>query len=171
MKVRVLTVLVGLVVVLAVSGTAAAGGIIASCDQNGNSKDKFYPGEGVYIGGSFISDPDSDGVGDIYVVKNKVWNDGDNITDVVLTKTNVPITDVDGQIYFLANVGDNPGDIPYPGEYDVIYDLNRNGKYDDGEDPIDNSLCAGLETVPEFTTIAIPAALALLVGLFVLRRR
>ena len=163
--------LVGLVVVLAVSGTAAAGGSISSCDQNGNSKDTFNPGEGVYITGSCIVDLDNDGVGDIYVVKNKVWSNGDTITDVVLKKTDVPINSVNGKAYFLANVGNNPGEIPYPGEYDVIYDLDKDGTYDAGEDPIDSVVCAGFETIPEFTTIAIPAALALLAGLFVLRRR
>ena len=101
----------------------------------------------------------------IYVVANKdVWNDGTSLADVsggYETKT----TESDGSIattkIWNATLTE--------GEYDIVVDTNRNGKWNTGE-PIDNEVDVGFTAVPEFTTIAIPVATIL--GLvFLMSRR
>lgn len=42
--------------------------------------------------------------------------------------------------------------------YDIIIDVNKNGKYDVGTDALDANITVGFEAIPEFSSIAIPVA-------------
>lgn len=147
-------------------GVVSAGNIWASDDKR-NDKYTFNPDEAVYLAGEVST------YGDVYVVYNASWNDGDKIADagVVLQISNVDPNQVNyPNVLFLAYVN-NSGGIPYPGKYDIVYDSNRDGYYNQSGDYVDYVACSGFETIPEFTTIALPAAIAMLGAMFYLRRR
>lgn len=139
-------------------------------------KNVFRPGEKVYVKGFNIEDDEK---GDIYVFYDQTWKDKDKLV--------YPHHDCLAEIYDVkAQAGDFVGSpielgivkndvppfgyFPYPAKYDIVYDRNQNNTYDVDVDLIDKVSCTGFETIPEFTTIAIPVA-AILGLLFLFSRR
>lgn len=121
------------------------GPTIESCDSSGARKDLFNLQETVYANGSGYS-PSS--TYSLYMVNDEVnWNDNMTIPNPIVT---VQVTsDSNGRISPVA-VWSNP---LTPGAYDIIVDVNGNGKYDAGIDALDNNdirVTAGLFVVPEY---------------------
>ena len=88
---------------------------IETCDEDGYYEDKFYPGEYVYVRGSFLS-PSSDIA--IYIV-------ADGGLPVAVAHAT---TEADGTLPVTLL-----WDAPYYGGYDIWVDMNQNGLYDDGD--------------------------------------
>ena len=105
---------------------------------------------------------------DIYIVEDRTWNDGDTIPDRVAGTIDTVTTDEWGNI----PTGTLIWATSVIGKYDIIVDVNGNGKYDECVDALDDMDVnnAGFETIPEFTTIAIPVA-AIIALLFLFSRR
>lgn len=57
------------------------------------------------------------------------------------------------------------------GQYDIVVDINANGKYDEGIDIIDSIETVGFEVIPEFPTIVIPVITILGLVFLTSRRR
>lgn len=143
---------------------ATEGIYVESSDVMGGIRDIFAPGESVYvIGGGYAASTTYN----LYVVENTTWTDG----MVIPARIAGTVTSV---------ITDSSGDIPagtliwassVVGQYDIVVDVNGNSVYDEAVDPLDDMDVndAGFETVPEFTTIAIPVAA--IFGLFVFIRR
>jgi hypothetical protein len=151
-----LTLLVGFCVFAFVRG-AGASGQIGSChfetgDNYGAKKDTFHPGEDVYVNGSGFEPSETF---DIYVVSDKAtWNDGDAIPSRVAGTAAWVSSDSSGKI--LPTVV-WPHDLT-PGKYDIVIDINGNGKYDQGIDCLDDNdiqVTAGFLVIPEYVIGAI----------------
>ena len=177
----IVALLVSVVALTALTGVAAAWGSFDAMDNSGNIKgdlaNPFEPLENVYAGGLVVNDA----AGDIYVTKNVSWADGDPITAaagrspdiVVFTLSPVSSDDInlsDNGPVFVAQVN-NTGGIPYPGAWDILYDVNQDGYYNVSGDYVDYVGCTGFHTVPEFATIAIPAIAVLGLFLFFNKRK
>jgi hypothetical protein len=124
---------------------------INSSDSYGAPKNTFYPSENVYVKGSGY-EPST--TFDIYIVTHKAtWNDGDVIPQPVAgTAATVP-SDSSGEI--LAKVWQAP---LTPGKYDIVIDVDHNGKYNKNIDCLDSNDCqvtAGFYVVPEYVVGAI----------------
>ena len=171
---------------MVMAGTAMAAGIIQSTDSAGNQEiNDFILGQSVYARGSTLVDPDDKA--DIYVVvdgaKPETWEDGEVIDDLtnhsmVLVQTNVARSEVDMTVIgytgpkFLGVVGNNAGEIPAPGSYDIVYDRDQDGYFNASVDCVDYGVCSGFDTeIPEFATIALPALSVLGLFMFFNRRR
>jgi|GEM_PF-4086431 hypothetical protein len=151
---------------------------IFSCDENKDSKHTFGPGENVYVKGYDLPDR----TGTIYIVENVDWTEiptgtaYSSVTTIVVTISNVDDDDLYAtppvEVGTVSN-GDYPctNCIGYPGGYDIIWDDGDGIWEGQNTDPVDYVECNGFETIPEFTTIAIPMAIALLAGLFFFRRQ
>jgi hypothetical protein len=163
-----------LVVALSVSMAAADTGWIRAVDGSGTDMTitPFGPGDIVYGNGNGL-----DGISaDIYVVPNRVWVHGDNMSTIAYTciVTGVAANEVDAAAVpptqkDLGTVGLGSGEIPYPGEYDILYDCNHDGIYDIGDTVNHFDVCKAFTTIPEFTTLAIP--MIALLGLVLYMRR
>lgn len=135
---------------------------IESSNASGNRKDIFKEGDDVYAYGNGY-DPGERYI--LYIVEDRNWTDSTPILPYI-RQENVS-ADADGII--------SPTLI-WPstviGKYDIIVDINGNGSYDEGIDPLDDMDIndAGFETVPEFATIAIPVV-TILGFVFLLYRR
>ncbi len=137
---------------------------VNSSDSLGNKKDTFYVGDEVYVYGSGYT-PNTHY--NISVVNDTTWFDGKPIpVRVSGTATTVTVNETG----FIVNSSLNPASSPaliwsYAeiGKYDIVVDVNGNGTYDAGIDALDDIDVngAGFETIPEFTTIAIPIAIVL----------
>ena len=154
---------------------------IESCDKKKKFCDIFKPDEVVYVKGMKLK---ADEKGDIYVVDDQIWTDGMDIKNI---KQGAPDNycrendeeaqaddDFKNSPIELGKVSNDPGqgNIPYPGKYDIVYDVDQDKKYDSNVDLVDKVTCTGFETIPEFATIAIPVAAILgLVFLFSRRKR
>lgn len=163
-----LVMVIGTLSVIAISGLAAAGeGVLMPCNSTGYKTYVFSPGETVYVRGWGLAEDDNVS---LYVVNATVWTykDGDLITDIVKG----PILSNSREVENIKALGTvAAGDIPYPGEYDIVYDADQNGYYNKSTDLVHYELCVGFRTIPEFTTVAIPVAIALLGAFFFMRRR
>lgn len=131
--------------------------IIESCDINGTKKDIFTLSETVYINGTNFG---ASHTYDVYVVKDlDTWNDGMTIPPRInLTATNIT-TDGSGKIVPTA-LWVSPLS---PGKYDIVVDVNGNGKYDEGVDALDDGdveVTAGLMIVPELWLGTVLASVA-----------
>ena len=171
-----------LVVVMGAGMAAAVTPDIDATDAAGIAKQKFSTGEHVYARGIGLTGSPAD----VYIVvdpAHKIWVNGETIDDptnhsMVLSVTAYPAEIDELNISYvlppklLGTVGNNPGEIPEPGCYDVVYDCNRDGIYNmsDG-DCVDYVECCGFSTVPEFTTIAIPAIALLGLVLYMRRKK
>ena len=106
--------------------------VAKSSDSGGTEQNVYYQGETIYVSGSgFIA---NDWV-DVYVVDDDDWTLGGSIgTDVTGT---VETLQADGS----GNLG--PAAIWPPvlttGNYDIVFDFNRNGDVDDGIDVVDSA--------------------------------
>jgi hypothetical protein len=105
---------------------------IETCDSTGNPKDDFDPGERVYLSGKGLAASTE------YVVSI--------VPDSDIWITGMPIKGIPDVSSRLSS--DEEGAIPpaalwdtiqSDGEYDILLDINGNGLYDGGVDPIDNS--------------------------------
>lgn len=137
---------------------------IESSDAAGNKKDIFLVGDKVNASGCCYGKNKNY---NLYIVEDRVWNDGMAISPSIVDTT--VSTDADG------NISPHPTLI-WPsaeiGKYDIIVDVNGNGKYDNCTDALDDLDVndAGFEVIPEFTTIAMPVV-AILGLLFLFSRR
>ena len=163
-----------LVVALSVSMAAADEGWIRAVDGSGNdmTATPFGPGNMVYANGNGLAGTSAD----IYVVPNRVWVHGEDVSTMAYTLrvTGVAANEVDATVptqKYLGTVGLGSGEIPYPGEYDILYDCNHDGKYDAGDTVNHFDVCKAFTTVPEFTTIAIPMIALLGLVLFMRRKK
>lgn len=136
---------------------------VTSKDITGKQKNTFHPTESVYISGSGY-------VGErsyyLYIIDDTTLSDGMNIPNRVSgTSTNV-ITNALGKIPTGTEAWKGP---LIPGKYDIIIDVNRNGRYDEGIDAIDDDeikVTAGFFVIPEMplgTVTALTSTLAALV--------
>ena len=167
-KAKVVTALALTVVMLVVMTGLAAAQSIQSCDASGTPKDTFGPSDRIYVTGTDLNNASNNGK--IWIVENLDWGsswDQTNLSDYSYHHGGVP--DV-----FVTGIGasggkftpSDPVDIcavtdlsgVYPDYYDIIYDVDGDGLYDYGTDLVDKLGCYGFETIPEFATIAIPAA-------------
>ena len=102
---------------------------------------------------------------DLYIVEDTTWSDGMDIPDRVSgTETSVT-TDANGNIPAGAVAWNGP---LTPGKYDIIIDVNSNGKYDEGIDALDDEdieVTAGFFVIPEYplgTVVGLAMCLAAL---------
>jgi hypothetical protein len=141
---------------------------IESFDITGVQKDVFGVDEAIYIVGSGF------GVNqtyNVYIVYDTAWFDGMNITGIVQTAT--ASSDSSGNIGPTA-VWNKP---LTPGVYDILVDVNGNGKYDAGVDALYSNkvivaAAAGFST-PEylFGTILGLAGFFAALGTFLMYKR
>jgi hypothetical protein len=117
----------------------------------GAQKDTFAPSEDVYITGSGFQP----GTLDIYVVPHReTWKDGDTIPSRITGTATKVTTDASG------NIPPTPvwaHDL-IPGKYDILIDVNSNGRYDKNADCLvsnDVNINAGFFVVPEYVLGAI----------------
>jgi hypothetical protein len=118
---------------------------IQSCDSGGVETNTFNPSETVYVKGSDYAPSTTY---DIYVVSHKAaWNDGDAIPARIVG-TELTITSDASGIVDPTAVWNAP---LQAGMYDIVVDMNGNGKYDANE-PLDSShiVGAGFLVIPEF---------------------
>lgn len=123
---------------------------IQSCDENGSVKDVFNLSETVYVRGDMFPLLRTY---DLYVVNNVTWTDDMTIPARVSgTATNISSSEF----------GDIPitvawSNLTATGAYDIIVDVNGNGKYDQGTDALDDNdiVTAGFMIIPEFSSSVI----------------
>jgi hypothetical protein len=152
--------------VFAVMPAAQANGgtpTVESANISRATKDIFQPDESVYAIGDGYNGNETY---NLYVVVDTTWFDGEDIPSRVLgTATNVT-TNSTGAIAYsnLEGSGTSPALIwasSVVGKYDIVVDVGGDGYYNvstDALDDMDVSNTAGFETIPEFSTIAIPVA-------------
>ena len=97
----------------------------------GVGQDLYRTDETVYATGTgFPTNTDVD----VYIVGDLAWTDGDGIPADVSGFVETVTTTGDGDLG-PANVWPPP---LTPGEYDMVFDVNRNGAYDAGIDVVDD---------------------------------
>jgi parallel beta-helix repeat protein len=141
---------------------------IESCDLAGSWKDIFNPSEAIYVTGKGYSPSTTYNV---YIVNDVVsWVDGMDIPTPFVAST--ASSDHEGDILPTA-VWSPP---LAPGKYDIVVDVNDNGKYDFGIDALDDNdlvLTAGFLVIPEYwmgTILGLAGCFAAL-GIFCTRQR
>jgi parallel beta-helix repeat protein len=153
-----------------VSFTPPTASTIESSDSSRTKKDTFQLGESVYaIGSGYPLVDSTPGTFDLYVVADTTWTDNMPIPARVIGTAMSVTTDENGNIPVTKIWTES-----VVGKYDIVVDVNDNEKYDAGTDPLDDMDVneAGFETIPEFSTIAIPVvAIFGLMLLFNRRRR
>lgn len=134
-------------------------------DCYGAEKDTFHPREDIKITGTGF-EPNL--IFDIYVVNDKdPWSDGDAIPPRIAGTATTVSSDASGKI--LPTIV-WPRDLT-PGKYDIIIDVNGNGKFDEDIDCLDNNdiqVTAGFFVIPEYvlgTIVGVTAFFAAL-GLY-----
>ncbi len=115
---------------------------IYASDAVGNEKNQFNLDETVYATVKATGQRVR-----LYVVPDQTtWTTGDNLTDVS--------SDGFEEISLNAN-GTQTGPLWHPpltpGNYDIVEDANRNGKYDQGIDAVDSITLVGFTAVPELS--------------------
>jgi hypothetical protein len=125
--------------------TEANGGAIAfrldtSTEGGEANKDTYLPTQDVEISASGFP-PDSDV--DVYVVNDRAWSDGDSIPADVGDGMDTIHTDGSGDLGLVV-VWSAPLDI---GEYDVVFDADQNGDYDEIPDLVDHPNHPGFTVV------------------------
>lgn len=131
--------------------------VVTVCDKNGTEKSVFGLDESVYFRAEGL--PGNKHL-DISVVPNREWGIGDPIgEDVTNDGINTVLTDDYGKLPTV--------EIWAPpltaGKYDVVVDINQNGRLDEGEPVDDFTATAGFEVIPEFLTVAIPIVIVLII--------
>lgn len=148
---------------------------IISCDADGNEKNAFCPGEGVWVKGSGFSPG----------TEYKIWiqedpvNEGDALDtgeDPSGSQESITTDSTDSTgVFNLISIWSIPPDEPVTHqEYDIVFDKQgdaNTGKYNSASDGIDSATVVGfVAPIPEFTTIAIPVV-TILGLLFLISRR
>jgi parallel beta-helix repeat protein len=144
--------------------TASPPAIVESADSGGNTRDIFGLAEPAYVTGSGYGISKTH---DLYVVDDVTsWSNGMTIPSRVTgTETSVT-TDSNGDI----PVGTLAWSSGAVGQYDIVVDVNGNGKYDECLDALDDGdikVTAGFHVIPEIplgTAAALLTALAALVA-------
>jgi len=118
---------------------------LQSCDSSGIEKNAFdlRQGEAVYVKGSGFSPSTTH---TIHVVNTVVWVEGMDIPPRIANTSTTVMSDSSGKIGQTA-VWDAPLTL---GDYDIIVDVNMNGKYDQGIDVLDVEQNA-FSVIPEFS--------------------
>lgn len=147
---------------------------IESSDATGKRCDQFKIGQKIYVYGVGLNPAPNNGK--VYIVDDADWTPKDYgkkisvISHINFTKENVGASGgkfLPKDPLELCLVEKLSG--TYPDHYDIVYDVNGNGIYEAG-DLVDEEICTGFTTIPEFTTIVIPVA-AILGLLFLFSRR
>lgn len=141
---------------------------IESCDSTGTRKDSFNLADTVYANGSGYS---ASTTYDLYIVGDvATWSDSADIpTPVIAIKVS---SDSSGKILPTA-VWNKPLAL---GKYDIVVDVNGNGKYDAGVDALDDNdikVTAGFLVIPEYpmgTILGLTGCLVAL-GVFSISKR
>jgi hypothetical protein len=142
---------------------------LESCDSAGGATDVFNVGGDVYAKGTGLT---PGGSYFVYVVPDQVNWGALNGQNIPAWQTQTAIT-ADGSGNFKELVW---SDAQY-GLYDLVLDINGNGKYDSGIDLVDsddvgiNVNTAGLLVVPEYALGSLAALGACFVGLVVFKKR
>jgi len=122
---------------------------IMACDSAGVPKKDFNVtrGEDAYAKGfGFVSG--ASGIR-VYVRPNATWTDQKSIGDDIRGTYNYNTTSADLAGKFLIRLGMLPP--PYPGAYDIVADTDRDKRYDEAIDAVDDATSApGIVVVPEF---------------------
>lgn len=141
---------------------------LESCDSAGTQKETFNISETVYIKGTGYAPSTSYAV---YVVADvDTWIDGMDIPKRVPDTEASLTTDASGKIP-PTSVWKDP---LTPGQYDIVIDVNGNGKYEHGIDSLDDSdvvNTAGLLVIPFSPLEAVLAFAACSVALGIFRTR
>jgi hypothetical protein len=119
---------------------------IGSCDGTGATKDVFSSDEPVYVTGTGYSPNQTY---DIYVVSETDWVDGMTIPARIQDTVTSLSSNSLGNI-ILTIVRNTP---LAPGKYDILVDVNGNGKYDANVDALYNNkivATAGFSLIPEY---------------------
>ena len=124
--------------------------MIESSDASGSVRNTFDISESVYVLGSGFP---ASSTFDIYIVEDVVsWTAMNGMPIPASASTDVPsiTSNSSGQIN-VALLWSHPT----LGNYDIIVDVNRNGLYDAGIDPIDSDdvVTAGVIIVPELSPV------------------
>jgi uncharacterized repeat protein (TIGR01451 family) len=143
---------------------SGAGPTVESADISGTPQNLFRIGDPVDAVGSGY--PAASTTYDLYVVDDIIWTDGMAIPSRVAGTVTSVTTDASKNI----PSGTLIWNLAAEGNYDLVVDVNGNGQYDVGTDAIDRDIDVGFEAIPEFTTIAIPAAM-ILGMVFLMHRR
>jgi len=145
-------------------GLVPAAPTVVSCDDTGNLKDTFYPGETVYVKGSGLEHSKIYPVHVVYDVET--WTNGMSIPsrvpgteETITSNSNGMITPT--SIWSLA----------VPGKYDLVIDVNGNGLYEIGVDSLDQFDATGFFVVPELPLGTITALSATFIPLVLTRAR
>jgi hypothetical protein len=119
---------------------------IESCDNAGTKKDTFLTGETVYVKGSGFVVPGATFA--LYVVSDVTWIEGMSIPSRIAGTVTTVTSDVAGNIP-VTMVWSPPLTL---GKYDIVVDVNGNGKYDAGVDALDDNdiVTGGFLVIPEY---------------------
>jgi hypothetical protein len=118
---------------------------IGGCDSNGNAESVFAINETIYVTGSDYPKNQSF---TIYFVNATTWTDGMNIPERIAGTLNYISTDISGNIQ--ATVICN--ETLTPGNYNILVDINGNGKYDAQTD----TLCSIEVTSTSNSSLSMP---------------
>ena len=124
---------------------------IESCDWQGVEKNSFDFAETAFVNGSGFQPSTTYA---LYVVSDVAWVDGMNIPSRVSGTAPEILSDSSGKVV-PSRIWNTP---PATGKYDILVDVNGNGKYDantDAADDNDIQVTAGLQVIPEFPSLAI----------------
>ena len=125
---------------------AAPAATIESCDSTGTKKDSFELSETVYVNGSGYAPSTTY---DIYVVNDVTWSDSMTLPGPVPGTVTSVSSDSSG------NILPTPVWSPSltPGKYDIVVDVDGNGKYNVDIDALDDNdiqVTAGFFVIPEY---------------------
>jgi hypothetical protein len=132
--------------------TVTASQCFQTCNNYGASENTFSPGEDVYVSGSGF--PACSTLAIYVVCHQTTWTNGETIPSRVAGTATTVTTDASGNITLTMVWSHNL----VPGSYDIVVDVNCNGKYDQSVDYLDASsvnVNAGFFVIPEYILGAI----------------
>jgi hypothetical protein len=143
---------------------------IESCSATGEKKDSFNLYEDVHVNGTgFLLSKSYD----FYIVEDvESWTDGMLIPARMPGSDSSITSDTNGTV-LPVTVWSDPSTV---GSYDIIVDVNKNGRYDEGIDALDNNdieVTAGF-VIPEFssfTALLLFFSLAVVLPIFTRRKQ
>jgi hypothetical protein len=142
---------------------SVGGPTVESALVSGTPENIFQPGDPVYAVGSGYA---TSTTYNLYILDDQTWPGVGSLADAIVTMS--VTTDASGDIptgtlIWTSAVG---------GKYSIVVDVNGNGDYDAGTDALGANIGvdAGVWAIPEFITIAIPAAM-ILGMVFLMHRR